>query len=175
LAKVFWFIGRSGSGKTTLTKKLESHLKDKTKILIIEDVKPRSEIKSNFGILSRWYFRLQKKKMRKLIFKSIFEQANKSFQSDVTVLIPIAASQKKIEHAKEQFNGSFIEIYLKCSMECGFKRYYQRKRINTKSNLTVIKNYQKFFEEPKSPDLTINTEFESVEDSFQTILTFIEK
>jgi len=171
LAKVFWFIGRPGAGKTTLTKKLESHLKDKTKILTIDNLLP--EIESNLGILSKWYFRLREKKLKKIMRKVALEQASRAFQSDVTVLMAIGiTSQKTIDNAKEQFNESFKIIYLKCSMECCSKRCYQRS-INM-SNFNIGK-YHRSFKEPKSPDLTINTEFESVEDSFQTILTFIEK
>jgi len=166
LAKVFWFTGGMAAGKTTLTKKLESHLKDETKILTIDGDKLQSEIESNLGILTKWYFRLLKRKMTNLFFKNVFEKANKYSQSDVTVLIATYGPQKRLDYAKEQFNGRYSEIYLKCSMECGLKRYPQ---------FTNHKNYYKFFKEPKSPNIIIDTEHQSVEESFQTLLHFIDK
>jgi len=165
LAKVFWFIGSPGAGKTTLTKKLESYLKDKTKIITIDGDKLRLEIESNLGILTKFYFRLLKRKMTNEIFKNIFEKANKYSQSGVTVLIAYLASQKRLDYAKAQFNGRYREIYLKCSMESSLMR---------RPEFPNPKNY-KFFVESKSPNIIIDTEHQSVEESFQTLLHFIEK
>jgi len=163
MSKVFWFTGRPGAGKTTLTKKLESHLKDEIKILTIDGDEIRSEIKSNLGILTKWYFCLLKRKMTNLIIKNVCEKANKYSQSGVNVFIATSANRKRLDYAKEQFDGRYIEIYLKCSMEYALKRRPQ------------FKNSIKFFEESKFPNIIIDTEHQSVEESFQTLLHFIEK
>jgi len=165
LKKVFWFTGRAGAGKTTLTKKLESHIKNKTKILRIDGNELRSEIKSNSGILLRLYLKSGKQKMRMMVVKNAVEQANRYSQSDVTVLIAIVGSQKISDYAKKQLNGRYREIYLECSKECAFKRRH----------LSRAKKPHEYFEEPKSSNIIIDTEHQSVEESFQTLLHFIEK
>ena len=46
---VIWIIGLSGSGKTFLAKKLESILKKKTKIIIVDGDEVREKITYKFG------------------------------------------------------------------------------------------------------------------------------
>jgi len=186
MSKVFWFTGRSGSGKTTLTKKLYSNLKDKTKIITIDCDKLLTETMYNSGILSILYFYFIKhysgilsllflyfltKKMKWLIAKNAVEQANGYSQSDVTLII--IGSRKILDCAKEQFHVKYKEIYLKCSMECSLKRRHQSSA--AKCILNIIKNFYTFFEDSKFPNIIIDTEHQSIEESFQTLLYFIEK
>jgi len=165
MSKVFWFTGRMASGKSTLTRKLEVYLKNKEKVHVIE--------RDDFRIwnLNMWFLRFRKIKMP--FIKKIVKQADLLSEKNVIVLVADPGSHSITDYAKGQLNERYREIYLKCSVECSIKRRF-KSRI-TKRILNFIKNYYTFFEEPKLPNIIIDTEHQSVEESFQTLLHFLEK
>jgi len=173
LAKVFWFTGQTEVGKTTLLKKLEHHLKNNTKIQVIYGVELQYKINTKLGMLSKWYFRLLKRKMRLCVLKNLVEQADRSSQSDVTVLVETNDAPKVNGYTKKQLNGRLILIHITCSKECRLKRLKKRKL--PKNIFFYINNYLLIHKVPEFPDITIDTEHQSVEESFQTLLTLIDK
>ena len=171
MAKVFWITGRSCAGKTTLAKKLERHLKDKMKVKVLDD-KELQLIRARSGRKQfEWSYTLKNpKRLKKVILrpiKIILKQADYLSQSGVIVIIANAGNPRILEYAKKQLNGRCREIHLNCSIQCSLKR--QTERIN-KRGFGFINN--KIILAPKSPDITIDTERQSIEESFQTLLTF---
>jgi len=172
LAKVFWITGRSGAGKTTLAKKLERHLKDKMKVKVLDE-KELLLIRARSGRKQfEWSYRLKnpKRLKNKVILrpiKIILKQADYLSQSGVIVIIANVGNPRILEYAKKQLNGRCREIYLNCSIQCSLKRRIER---NIEHGLGFINN--KIIPAPKSPDITIDTEHQSIEESFQTLLTF---
>jgi adenylylsulfate kinase len=78
------------------------------------------------------------------------------------------------EYIRTQFNGDFIEIYVKCSLDECERR--DPKGQYKKARAGVIQNYTGIsapYEEPENPDLVIDTERMTIEDSVKTIVGFL--
>ena len=70
----------------------------------------------------------------------------------------------------------FIEIYLKCSFEMLKKRDSNGRYDNAKNDLTL--NFAGTFityEEPSNPELVIDTENQTIEESISTIMNYLKK
>ncbi|MBN2544685.1 MAG: adenylyl-sulfate kinase [Spirochaetes bacterium] len=165
---VLWMTGLSGSGKSTIAVNVEKRLFDKNKAVYrLDGDNIRTGLNSDLGFTEND----RNENIRRVI------EAAKLFKDAgiITIVSFISPYKKMREQAKLKIGaGCFFEIYIKASLEICKKRDPKglyKKAINKKiSNFTGITD---IYEEPEEPDLIIDTDLLSVNESVEKIMEFI--
>jgi len=178
MGNVFWFTGMSGTGKSTLAKKIEEHLDNDFTIQYFEGKK----IATNLGVFE---FRRRKKGKMDDFVKKIATMASNSSKKNNIVLVVISCSKQKFQNiAREILGPKYHEIYIHCSEKSRKKRMGIRKL----PKITLIRKFflkifystsskneykEYHFEPPQFPDITIDTDKQSIDESVKTAVNFI--
>lgn len=158
-----WLTGLSGSGKTTIARVLQQRLIDigyRAELLDGDEV--RKNLSPDLG------FSKQDREMhaRRVVYISKLLARN-GVISIVSLISPYRAFRA---HAREELKD-FVEVYVRCSIETCIKRDPKglyRKALNGEINdMTGI---QDPYEEPLNPEVTVDTEKQSVEECVDAIL-----
>ena len=167
---VLWFTGLSGSGKSTLAHALEEKLFQKgCRTFVLDGDNVRHGLNSNLGF---------SKSDRTENIRRISEVSKLMLESGLIVMTAfISPFNKDRSDARELIsNDDFIEIYCKASLEVcearDVKGLYKLARGGKIKNYTGIDSP---YEEPENPELTINTEDETLDNSVSKILRFLEE
>jgi len=176
MGNVFWFTGKSGTGKSTLAKKIEGHLENDFTIQLFEG----SNIGTKLGV-----FEFRRRKMDAFI-KKVATMALDSSKKNKLVLVVIACSKQKYQNiAREILGPKYHEIYLHCSERSREKRmgerrlgiissirtFFVKKRFHAIPSKTEYRPYN--YEPPQSPEISIDTDKQSVDESVKTTVNFI--
>ena len=167
---VLWFTGLSGSGKSTLAHALEEKLFQKgCRTFVLDGDNVRHGLNSNLGF---------SESHRTENIRRISEVSKLMLESGLIVMTAfISPFNKDRSEARELIsNDDFIEIYCKASLEVcearDVKGLYKLARGGKIKNYTGIDSP---YEEPENPELTINTEDETLDNSVSKILRFLEE
>jgi adenylylsulfate kinase len=165
---VLWFTGLSGSGKSTLAHALEEKLFQKGhRTFVLDGDNVRHGLNSNLDF---------SEKGRTENIRRISEVSKLMLESGLIVMTAfISPINKDRDEARKLIsNDDFIEIYCKASLETcesrDVKGLYRRARAGEITNYTGIDSP---YEVPKNPELTIDTDNQSLEGSVSTILSFL--
>jgi adenylylsulfate kinase len=165
---VVWLTGLSGSGKTTLANGLEERLLSMNKFVYVLDGDiVRNGINSDLGFSDAD----RNENIRRVAeIAAILQGA-----SVITIVAFISPFIKMREFARNRAgNENFIEVYVKASLETCIKRdpkgLYKKAVSNQILHFTGITSA---YEEPVNPDLIIDTEKLSVEESAAILAAFI--
>jgi len=165
---VIWFTGLSGSGKSTLAHSVEEKLHNlgcRTYVLDGDNV--RHGLSSNLSFSDD---------DRKENIRRIGEAAKLMMESGVIAMTAFISPFKKDRNLVRQLlpQGDFIEIYCNTSLEVcesrDVKGLYKRARAGEIKNYTGIDSP---YEEPDDPELVIDTESESLEESVTKVINFL--
>ena len=166
---VLWFTGLSGSGKSTLAHALEEKLFQKgcrTFVLDGDNVRHGLNFNLDFSEAGRTEN-----------IRRISEVSKLMLESGLIVMTAFISPNNKdrSEARKLISNDDFIEIYCKASLETcetrDVKGLYKRARAGEIKNYTGIDSP---YEVPENPELTIDTDNQSLDGSVSTILKFLE-
>ena len=166
---VLWFTGLSGSGKSTLAHALEEKLFQKdcrTFVLDGDNVRHGLNFNLDFSEAGRTEN-----------IRRISEVSKLMLESGLIVMTAFISpiNKDRIEARKLISNDDFIEIYCKASLETcearDVKDLYKRARAGEIKNYTGIDSP---YEVPENPELTIDTDNQSLDGSVSTILKFLE-
>ena len=168
-AKVIWLVGLSGSGKSTLAGNIETVLHQKGyKTYLLDGDNVRLGLNNDLGFSS---------KDRTENIRRIAEVARLFNEAGIIVLSafisPLAADRTQAQRLIGSEN--FIEIFIDCPLHVCEKR--DVKGLYAKARKGLIPNFTGIdapFENPKQPDLTVNTETDPPELSLKKLLDFIE-
>ncbi|OUT94939.1 MAG: adenylyl-sulfate kinase [Flammeovirgaceae bacterium TMED32] len=168
-AKVIWLVGLSGSGKSTLAGNIEAILHQKGyKTYLLDGDNIRLGLNNDLGFSS---------KDRTENIRRIAEVARLFNEAGIIVLSafisPLAADRAQAQRLIGSEN--FIEIFIDCPLRVCEKR--DVKGLYDKARKGLIPNFTGIdapFENPKEPDLTVNTETDPPELSLKKLLDFIE-
>ena len=168
-AKVIWLVGLSGSGKSTLAGNIEAILQKKGyKTYLLDGDNIRLGLNNDLGFSS---------KDRTENIRRIAEVARLFNEAGIIVLSafisPLAADRAQAQRLIGSEN--FIEIFIDCPLRVCEKR--DVKGLYDKARKGLIPNFTGIdapFENPKEPDLTVNTETDPPELSLKKLLDFIE-
>jgi adenylylsulfate kinase len=170
-ASIIWFTGMSGAGKSTLGKKLFEYLiKNKKKVKLIDGDDLRNSIHKNLDFTPDSI-----KKNNILITKLCL-----SLQSDfdyilVAVITPFQISRQR---TRNRLQDRYTEIYVKSSLNKLCKRDVKglyKKALNGDIPNFIGISPETPFEEPENPDIIINTDNESEDESINKIINHISK
>jgi len=165
---VIWFTGLSGSGKSTLAHSVEETLHNlDCRTFVLDGDNVRHGLSSNLTFSDD---------DRKENIRRIGEAAKLMMESGVIAMTAFISPFKKDRNLVRQLlpQGDFIEIYCNTSLEAcesrDVKGLYKRARAGEIKNYTGIDSP---YEEPDDPELVIDTESESLEESVTKVINFL--
>ena len=167
--KVLWFTGLSGSGKTTLANLLKEKLEKKgIKTAIFDGDAVREKITRHLGFSKEdiWI-------NNKTIAELVVENKDKF---DVIIVPVISPYREHREKVREIIGNSFNEIYIKASLEECMKRDVKglyKKALEGEIDNMIGFSEKNPYQPPRNPELVIDTEKLSTEESLNKLLDFL--
>jgi adenylylsulfate kinase len=163
-----WFTGLSGSGKTTITNVLVKELRRRgSKLEVLDGDIVRQNLSKGLGF---------SKEDRDTNIRRVAFVADLLSRNGVPVITAAISPYREIrDEARAKMDGRFIETYVKASVEeCerrDVKGLYAKARSGEIKEFTGVSDP---YEAPKSPELVIDTETQTPEESAQQILSYLE-
>ena len=164
-----WFTGLSGAGKTTITNQLVKELlKRGSKLEVLDGDVVRENLSKGLGF---------SKEDRDTNIRRIAFVANLLSRNGVPVITAAISPYREIrDEARQMMGDRFIEIYVKASVETceerDVKGLYAKARSGEIKEFTGVSDP---YEEPVDPEITVETEQQSPEESAQQIIGYLEK
>ncbi|MEM1971372.1 MAG: adenylyl-sulfate kinase [Candidatus Anstonellales archaeon] len=163
-----WLTGLSGSGKTTIARELQNKLLMlgyKAELLDGDEV--RRNLSPDLG------FSKQDREMhaRRVVYISKLLARN-GIISIVSLISPYRAFRA---YAREELKD-FVEVYVKCSINTCIKRDPKglyRKALN--GEIQDMTGIQDPYEEPLNPEVTVDTDRQSIDECVDTILARLQQ
>ncbi|MGM0414964.1 MAG: adenylyl-sulfate kinase [Bacillota bacterium] len=168
LGQVIWFTGLSGSGKSTLAVNLEKELiKQGKAVYRLDGDNIRSGLNKDLGFSGE---------DRDENIRRVAEVARLFKEAGIITLVSfISPYEEKREYAREVIGDEYFSlVYVKADLEtCAArdpKGLYEKAKKGEIEDFTGISAP---YEEPKNPDLVIDTDNLSVEESIEKLLEII--
>ena len=167
---VLWFTGLSGSGKSTIANEVSYKLQKMSKIsYILDGDNIRHGLNKDLGFSPE---------DRKENIRRISEVANLFADAGlITITAFISPYRVDRDFCRNLVGeGRFIEIYAKASLDTCEKR--DPKGMYKKVRAGIIKEFTGIsapYEEPLNPELVVDTDKESIEDSTNKVIDKIEE
>ena len=165
---VIWFTGLSGSGKSTLANSVEGRLyKLGCRTFVLDGDNVRHGLSSDLSFSDD---------DRKENIRRIGETAKLMMEAGIITMTAFISPFKKDRSLVRKLlpKGDFIEIYCKANLETcesrDVKGLYGRARAGEIKNYTGIDSP---YEAPENPELVVNTESESLEESVAKVIDFL--
>jgi adenylyl-sulfate kinase len=163
-----WFTGLSGSGKTTLSKRLESELRRRgiLKVELLDGDVIRTHLSEGLGF---------SKEDRDANIKRIGFVCKLLSRNGVVAIAAAISPYREIRDFNRKEIGDFVEVYCKCPLEICVRR--DVKGLYRKALAGEIKNYTGVddpYEEPLKPEVTLETDRETPEQSVMKIIQKLE-
>ena len=166
---VIWFTGLSGAGKSTLAHSVEEILFSKgCRTYVLDGDNVRHGLTSNLGFSNE---------DRKENIRRIGEVTKLMMEAGLIILTAFISPFREDRIAVRNLisDGDFIEIYCKASLETcearDLKGLYKRARLGEIKNYTGINSP---YEIPDNPELIIDIDKESLEESVSKIVSFLQ-
>ena len=167
---VLWFTGLSGSGKSTLAHALEEKLFNMDfRTFVLDGDNVRNGLNSNLDFSET---------DRSENIRRISEVSKLMLEAGLIVMTAFISPFKKDRNEARALitNDNFIEIYCKASLETCEKRdvkgFYKMARTGEIKNYTGIDSP---YEAPVNPELIINTDKETLDESASKILNYLQE
>ena len=164
-----WFTGLSGAGKTTIADALEPMLRERgiTKLEKLDGDVVRTHLSKGLGF---------SKEDRDTNIRRIGWVAQVLTRNGVCVLASAISPYREIRDENRRDIGDFVEVYVKCSIpeltRRDVKGLYEKALKGEIANFTGISDP---YEEPLNPEVTVDTESESLEESVAKVLSILEE
>jgi adenylylsulfate kinase len=160
---VVWLTGFSGSGKSTIAQKLHEELKQRgLKVESFDGDEVRRNLSKGLGF---------SKEDRDTHNKRIIYVAKLLTRNGVNAIISLISPYRSTRAYARENLPRFVEVYLKCSIEECIKRdpkgLYKKALAGEIKDMTGI---QDPYEEPLSPELTLDTEHRSSTHNLRKLL-----
>ena len=169
---IIQFCGLSGSGKTTLARKAKEYFDSKgVNIEIIDGDEYRKSLCSDLGFTKRD----RHTNIRRLAFV-----ADKLSQYNVISIICAINPYEEIRREVATIYPGVKTVYIKCSLDELFRRdtkgLYARTLLpeGDSQRLQNLSGVTDPFEVPSGPDLTLETDIETISESSQKLIRYIE-
>ncbi len=166
---LIWLTGLSGSGKTTLALRLEHYFFNKGfKVFILDGDNVRNGLCNDLGF---------SEDDRKENLRRVAEVARLMLEAGLIVISAFISPCGEDRMAIKNIVGEqrFIEVYVNCTVEVCEER--DVKGLYAKARKGIIPNFTGIsapYDPPVSPDIELRTAEETVEESVQKIIKFVE-
>ena len=164
-----WFTGLSGAGKTTISHLVEKELRDRgSRVEVLDGDVVRENLSKGLGF---------SKEDRDTNIRRIAFVADLLSRNGVPVITAAISPYREIrDEARELMSDRFIEVFVKASVEVCAER--DVKGLYEKAFKGEIKEFTGVsdpYEPPLNPELTLDTEHQSAEESANAILGLLEE
>jgi len=158
-----WFTGLSGAGKTTIAQRVEQTLRERGfKVELLDGDVVRTNLSKGLGF---------SKEDRDTNIKRIGFVCKLLTRNGVIAIASAISPYREVRDYNRQQIGDFVEVFVKCPLETCIQR--DVKGLYQKALAGEIKNYTGVsdpYEEPLNPEIIVETDRESVEESTAKIL-----
>ena len=164
-----WFTGLSGAGKTTISELVVEELQSRgSAIEVLDGDVVRQNLSKGLGF---------SKEDRDTNIRRVAFVADLLSRNGVPVITAAISPYREIrDEAREMMDGRFIEAYVKASVEeCerrDVKGLYAKARSGEIKEFTGVSDP---YEPPENPEVVLETEEESPEESAQRIIEYLEE
>jgi len=166
-AFTLWFTGMSGAGKSTLSERVAAELRRRGKAVELLD---GDEVRTNLNVGLTF-----SKEDRDLNVRRIAYVCHLLTRNNVWALSAAISPYREMrDHARKQI-GSFIEIYVECSLEKLAER--DVKGLYKKAMAGEIKNFTGVsdpYEAPVNPEIKVSSQTQTPDESFAAIMKHLE-
>jgi adenylylsulfate kinase len=167
---LIWFTGLSGSGKSTLAHAVEARLYDMgIRSYVLDGDNVRGGLNKDLDLSAR---------DRRENIRRIAEVAKLMVDAGLLVFAAFIAPYRESRgFVREVMRGwPYHECYVKCSLAVCEQRdpkgLYRRARLGEITNMTGLSDP---YEEPEAPDLVVETDALSMEDSVERVIDFLHR
>jgi len=165
---VLWLTGLPGSGKTTIARNLEPKLRKLDwPVEILDGDEIRQNLSKGLGF---------SREDRETHLKRAAYVAKLLSRNGVAVIAAFISPYRSVREYARKETTNFIEVFVKCSLQVCAQR--DPKGLYKKASTGEIKNLtgpQDVYEEPLTPDLVVETDKQTVEESVNLILEKLNK
>lgn len=164
---VLWFTGLSGSGKSTLSRMIEAELRKRgCKIEVLDGDEVRENLSKGLGF---------SKEDRDTNIRRIGYVAKLLARNGAIAITAAISPYAEVRNQCRAMNRHFVEVYADCSIEeltrRDVKGLYEKALSGEIKNFTGISDP---YEAPENPEITVNSETQSEEESLAAILGYLE-
>ncbi len=163
-----WFTGLSGAGKSTLAEIIEQRLREHGhNVEVLDGDQVRTHLSKGLGF---------SKEDRDTNIKRIAFVCNLLTRNGVASISAAIAPYREAREWARQEIGNFVEVYVKCPLEVCRQR--DVKGLYKLVDEGKIKNFTGVddpYEEPENPEVVVETDKESAEESVQKIFAKLEE
>jgi adenylyl-sulfate kinase len=165
-----WFTGLSGSGKSTLTDRLEAEFRKRHyKVEVLDGDIVRTHLSRGLGF---------SKEDRDINIRRIGFVCDLLSRNGViaisAAISPYESVRQECRELVESNDTAFIEVYTKASLDTLVERdpkgLYKKALAGEIQNFTGVTDP---YEEPSHPEIVVESDRESVDDSVQRILAYL--
>ena len=170
-ALILWFTGMSGAGKSSLAISVKNKfLQYQKKVLILDGDEIRSSRHKNLGFTSEDI---------KTNNSLILELCQENIQKYDIIIVPIISPFKvSRDHARHSLGSNFKEIFVRASIDTLARRdtkgLYAKQKEGLINNLIGVSKDNPY-EEPENPDFIIDTDKQTLQESCEALIKFINK
>lgn len=165
---VLWFTGLSGSGKSELATRVAKKLQEMDKrVEILDGDVVRQSLTKDLGFSEA---------DRKTNLERVTFVAKLLSRNGVATLVSFISPYISSRDAARRETTNFIEVFVKCPVEVCMER--DVKGLYNKAIAGEIKDFTGIshpYEEPPNPEITVETDKETPEESVGKILAYIQK
>ena len=163
-----WFTGLSGAGKSTLATLLAAELRKRgLRVEILDGDEVRTNLSKGLGF---------SKEDRDTNIKRIGYVCKLLSRNGVVAISAAISPYKEVRDFNRAQIGRFIEVYVQCSIEALTRRdvkgLYKQALAGELKNFTGVSDP---YEPPTSPDVLVDSERQTVEESLKSILGHLEQ
>ena len=166
-AYTLWFTGLSGSGKSTLSEKVTAELRRRgEKVELLDGDAVRTNLSKGLSF---------SKEDRDLNVRRIGYVCHLLTRNGVWAVSAAISPYRAVRDENRKLIGNFIEIYVECSIETLAKRdvkgLYKKALAGQVPHFTGVSDP---YEAPLNPDIKVSSETETVEESFNKIMSYLD-
>jgi len=163
-----WFTGLSGSGKSTLSRRVESELRRRgiQKVEVLDGDVIRTNLSRGLGFT---------KEDREANIRRIGFVCGLLSRNGVVAIAAAISPYREVRDQNRKEITDFVEVYCKCPVQVCIER--DVKGLYRKALAGEIKNYTGIddpYEEPLNPEVILETDRETAEESVGKIMTRLE-
>jgi len=163
-----WFTGLSGAGKSTLANLLAEELRRRgMNVEILDGDEVRTNLSKGLGF---------SKEDRDTNIKRIGYVCKLLSRNGVVAISAAISPYRAVRDFNREHIGNFVEIYVRCSIDALTRRdvkgLYKKALAGEIQNFTGVSDP---YEPPLKPEITVDSERQSVQESLQSILEYLER
>ena len=172
-----WITGLPGAGKSVTAESLKRLLeKNNISVEILRMDEMRNIVTPN---------PTYKDKERELIYNSFCYITKKLTENGINVIMDATGNKRKYRKLAKEILNKFMEVYIKCPLKIAIEREMERKDTQDapkdiyekamKGESTTVPGIGSEYQEPKEPDLIVESDKLTIQESAQKIYEKIKK